>query len=303
MRATRGHVLLGLLVLVGLTAAGIAGVTLRYRAPHAPTLGWLVGGLLLATWSARAFWKRDADGAARLFLFCFGTPPVVLGIWMVVTSDFSGLPPWLALGCAVVTAFIGVRMWKAWHREEVLPNVLFEWARAEDILEVDGVHFAVRLAVAPQGSAPLELHLMAQGCVDAERALTLKLSGPPESRLRYPRETTVHLEAGEVGLLIVPLFPVPGALAPGKLSLRPSARGPAAPRLRHWRARRYEGPIHPVLSVLGLFAGILAWGGGVHVEVAGVSEVKPPPSLLPEAHWKVLWRPGAEELQQARAAS
>ncbi|WP_257792119.1 hypothetical protein [Myxococcus xanthus] len=44
MRATRGHVLLGLLVLVGLTAA------------------------------------------------------VVLGIWMVASSDFSGLPPWLALG-------------------------------------------------------------------------------------------------------------------------------------------------------------------------------------------------------------
>ncbi|NTX37369.1 MULTISPECIES: hypothetical protein [unclassified Myxococcus] len=303
MRATRGHVLLGLLVLVGLTAAGIAGVTLRYRAPPAPALAWLVGGLLLATWSARAFWKRDADGAARLLLFCFGMPAVVLGIWMVASSNFSGLPPWLALGCAAVTTFIGVRMWKDWRRAEVLPNVLLEWAPAEDVLEVDGVHFAVRLAATEEGSAPLELHLMAQGCVDAERALTLKLSGPPESRLRYPRETTVHLEAGEVGLLIVPLFPVPGAPAPGKLSLQPSARGPSAPRLRHWRARRYEGPLHPAMRVLGLFAGILAWGGGMHVEVAGVSEGKPPPPQLPEARWKVLWRPGAEEIQQARAAA
>ncbi|WAM24298.1 hypothetical protein [Myxococcus sp. NMCA1] len=86
-----------------------------------------------------------------------------------------------------------------------------------------------------------------------------------------------------MGLLIVPLFPVPGAQAPGMRSLRPSARGPAAPRLRHWRARRYEGPIHPAMRVLGLFAGILAWGGGVHVEVEGVSEVKPPPPQLPEA--------------------
>ncbi|QDE99016.1 hypothetical protein [Myxococcus xanthus] len=106
-----------------------------------------------------------------------------------------------------------------------------------------------------------------------------------------------------MGLLIVPLFPVPGAQAPGKLSLRPRARGPAAPRLRHWRARRYEGPIHPAMRVLGLFAGILAWGGGVHVEVEGVSEVKPPPPQLPEASWEVLRRPSAEEIQQARAAA
>ncbi|WP_164010645.1 hypothetical protein [Pyxidicoccus trucidator] len=300
-RAQRGHVFLGLLVLLGLLAAGVSW--LAWRPPDVgPALAWLIGGLVVAGWSSLAFWRRDSFAAAKLLLFCTLMPVLFCLLWVINAHSFGGPATWVGGASAVGAALFARYLWREWRRVEVLPNFLLEAANKDDIHELDGLQFCAGLSRPEEGPVPLELHVLVQSCVDAERTLTLKLSGPSQTRVHYPDSVTVQVGPGEVGQLVVPLHLLPGARAAGKLYLTPSISGPGGPRLRYWRAKDYVARIHPVMQVLGLFAGVIAWGGGLSVELPVIPDAPPPRPQLPPERWKVMWRPGLEQLQQARAA-
>ncbi|QSQ24021.1 hypothetical protein JY651_03315 [Pyxidicoccus parkwayensis] len=300
-RTQRGHVFLGLLVLLGLLAAGISWLV--WRPPDVgPALAWLIGGLVVAGWSALAFWRRDAFAAAKLLLFCTVMPAIFCVLWVFNAHSLGGPATWGGGASAVGAALLGRYLWREWRRVEVLPNVLLDAANKEDICELDGLQLCAGLLRPEEGPVPLELRILVQSCVDAERTLTVRLSGPSKTRVHYPDRVTVQVGPGEVGRLVVPLHPLPGARAGGTLHLGLNITGPGGPRLRFWRARPYVARIHPVMQVLALLAGMITWGGGWSVEVPVLPDAPPPRPQLPPERWTVVWRPGLEQLHQARAA-
>jgi hypothetical protein len=291
------EVLLGFLGFLGLGVACISALV-WHATGAALALALLLAGVGLASWSALTFWRRDPIATAKLLLFVSVVPALVSFVWILNIPAPYGRVPWFGSAFTLVAAVCATYLWRDSRRPEVLPNVLLDWANAAQVCEIDGVQLFARLL--RRQDHGLELHVAAQSCVNAERVLTVRLSGPPLSRLRYPSQSTARLGPAEVGVLVIPMQPVPGPNAPGKLFLAPDVTGPWGARVRHWRAKAFERRIDPGMQVLLLLAGHIAWGGGLSVEVPRASSDAPPPGPeLAAESWQTRWQPDPGLLRHA----
>jgi hypothetical protein len=256
------EVLLGLMVLVGLTMAGLAGLVWA-ASGSGIGLAVLLLGLALAAWSLLAFWRRDSVAAAKLMLFCCVMPGLVAVLWATNTTGGRGKAAGVAVACAAGAAACAVFLWREANRVEILPNVLLELAPAARIVEIDG-GVQVLAGIGPRkdgGGAALHVHL--QSCVSVPRTVRIALSGPLASPVLERPDDSALLGPGEVGVLVIPLQMARASDRPTPLFVAPAATEGPARRLRHWRARAYERHIGPGVQALLFLTGQLAWGGGV----------------------------------------
>jgi len=292
------HIILGLLTALGFAVAGIS--FLAWRGTHnAIGLVFLLGGLTLSAWALRALWRRDSYSAAQFTLFCSAIPVLISALWAFNARESTGAWTTAAIFMAPVIA-CAVYLYRQHKRPEVLPNFLREWAQPGAISELGDLQLTAQLARASGESGLFELQIAVQSCVDAERTLRVALSGPSPSRLRYRTPATVRVGPGEVGILALPIAPVPGAGAPGTLHFEPDVTGAPGRRIRYWRARPYERRITPALQVLLLAGGHVAWGGGWSVNVPSVEGPEASGAELPPDRWTISWKPDPMLLASAR---
>jgi hypothetical protein len=291
------EVILGFLVLCGYGAGAIAFAVWRATG-YVAALVVLVGVLALAAWPLRVFWRRDAIAAAKLLLFCLVLPMLVAVLWAFNVPGSSA--PWVAAGFAVPTVACCVYLFRELTRPEVLPNLLLRLGNRASICEVDGLQLIAQLVSTEDPIAPLALQIAVQSCVDAPRTLIVDLSGPGPSHLQFRPRATAPVGPGEMGVLLVPLRPIAGARAPGRLYLTPRAAGEAAPRVRYWEARVFERRAEPPLQAIAALAGVLVWGGGWWVNVPALGGATAPASELPPDQWHLKWKPEPALLEQAR---
>ena len=292
------RIVLGVLAIVGLLVTGFAFlVSLVTHSVIA--LGFLAGGLALAIWALRGLWRRDSYSAAQFILFCSAMPVLISGVQAFNVPESAAAWAMAATFMVPVIACASY-LYREHKRPEVLPNVLRQWVRAEGICELLDLQLTAQLAPAAGDAGMFELQIGVQSCVDAERALTVALSGPPPSRLRYRTQATVRVGPGEVGILALPIAPIAGAGAPGTLHFSPDVSGEPGPRIRYWRARQYQRRIDPSLQVLLLVGGHIAWGGGWSVNVPAVEAPEESSGELPQDRWTIGWKPDPMLLASAR---
>ena len=292
------HIVLGFLAVVGLAVAGIA--FLAWRGAHSVIApGFVAGGLALGIWALRALWRRDSYAAAQFILFCSAMPVLISGLWAFNVPESRAAWAMATIFMVPVIACASY-LYREHKRPEVLPNVLRQWVRAEGICELRDLQLTAQLAPAASAVGVFELQIAVQSCVDAERALTVVLSGPPPSLLRYRTQATVRVGPGEVGILALPMAPIAGAGAPGTLHFAPDVSGEPGPRIRYWRARPYQRRIDPSLQILLLAGGHIAWGGGWSVNVPGVEALEGSSAELPPDRWTISWKPDPMLLASAR---
>ena len=300
-RAPRGHALLGFLFLAGLAASVVAAL-LGLRSAGSPGPLWFSGGLALSAASGWALARRNLVGLLQLLLFCTLTPAMLLGLGALLVPGEQPGAVRGALLLLLLAALPATALWRELRRPEHLPNVLLELAPAAHIVERDGLQLCAQATQLPSGA--LELRVAVQSCVDQERRLVLRLRGPSARRLAYPTQVEARLGPAEVGLLRVALHPTATLGAPGPLHLRPLVSGPAATRVRHWRARALSGEPHPLLQILLAAHGHLHWGGGWRVELPLRPDAPAFEQPVPSATWELLWSPDGVRSppQPARAA-
>jgi len=291
------HIVLGFLTVVGIVWAAISFSA--WRSTHSVVaLLFTAAGVALAVWAARSLWRRDSFAAAQFLLFCSVVPVLVGGLWALNTESTTA---WTVVAIfAVPVIACGVYLYRERTRPEVLPNVLLQWVQPGGVCELDGLQFAAQLVPPSSPAGVYELHIAVQSCVDAQRVLTVSLSGPPASRLRYRSRGTATVGAGEVGVFALPLSPVAGAGAPGTLHFAPHVSGDPGARIRYWRAQPYQRRIDPALTALLLVGGHLAWGGGWSVNVPASTAAEAPSGELPPDRWEVKWQPDPGLLASTR---
>jgi hypothetical protein len=292
------HIVLGFLAVVGLAAAGIA--FLAWRSTHSViAFAFLAGGLALGARALLASWRRDSYAAAQFILFCSAIPVLICALWAFNVPESRAA--WTVAAISIVPVIAcAAYLYREHKRPEVLPNVLRQSARADSICELQDLQLTAHLVPAPSRDGVFELQIAVQSCVDAERVLTVALSGPPPSRLSYRARATVRVGPGEVGILALPIASMPGAGAPGTLHIAPDVSGEPGVRVRYWRARPYQRRIHPALQVLLLAGGHITWGGGWSVNVPAAESPEGSRGELPPDRWTISWKPDPMLLASAR---
>jgi hypothetical protein len=288
----------GLIVLIGFVWTGVAYSDWS-KAPSASAFIFVVVGVALIVAPSYFLWRRDSVGTAKFLGLCSGVPGAITLIWALTGDDPRRA--WTLVAVFGVPAIASAAyVFREWKRPEVLPNVLLQWARHNAICEVEGLQLVGQLVRGSNPDAPFELRFAVQSCVDADRTLTITLSGVLASRLRYRKETSVTVAPGVVGILSLPLAPISGPEEPGTLYFEPVVWGSWGARVRYWRARGYEPPVGRVSQVALLALGTLAWGGGWCVNVPGPPDGREATGPLPADRWEVKWTPEPANLAAAR---
>jgi hypothetical protein len=293
--AARGDALLQFLVFAAAVTLTITlAATLPDPGPGALVLVFVsvAIGVACAAGEIRADPLRAAQVGAVLgagFALIFGlvlwykpppTPGPVIGLVIATACVVAG-----------IAATIHLR-----KQPETFPNLLAERFGSGAVLEADGIQFVVLSSGWITAEAPGSISLYLQNTWSASRQVTFGLRGRLRGRrLIFPEEPEVTLGPLEVGLLTIPIGAHPGEAAQEEVVGSLSARGTDGRRLRRWRAREAQRQISPAFQILGLAAGVVAWGGGIPCpfQIAGARAGVQP--SLPAPHWETLWTPQAAE--------
>lgn len=306
-QAEGGYVLVWVLVVLGLLAAGIGSIEFTVDSrPQNPTMHAIFAlGAVVAALGMFAEARRD------LYAFCgFGlVAAFIAGLLTGAVALLGTRPHPIAAGVSVV-AWLGfvaclVYLLRIQFARDTLPDLLRKEFAPSAIYEVGGVQFAVRQSRTELAAGErFYVRVVAQNCWDRERHLTFVLD--PELRvslnragLKVPKEAKLRLPGGAVAVLTIPVEAESKAKGAYSLVARPKVSGSGGTRVRRRRAQAPSTRIPPWITALAALGGVLAWGGGMRLEVAVAQrrdgDVPVPGSPL-EAETEVVWQPERHEL-------
>lgn len=306
-RRQAGHVGLWVVILVGLLA--LCGLVVSALDPDLQVPAWwIVGCAMLVAGGLATLARRD------LYEFCRGAGALALmgtgvcGLGLMVLGEET---PWLVattVALAVVASILLVSQYRLGHAEELLPNALAERFDNDSLMELSGVQFGVThsdLRVPAGGELVVALH--AQNGMDADRTLELRLEPRADigkgGHLAFDKVAVLELPAGAAGVVTVPVAVHPKARGTYVIAVEPKVKGGGGRRLRVFRARPFSHRVSGGMQVVGLFAGIFVWGGGMTLElkVAKNRDWKTMPVEEPSpAETKLFYRPDRALLEGIR---
>jgi hypothetical protein len=111
--------------------------------------------------------------------------------------------------------------------------------------------------------------------------------------LIFPSAASIALPPLAVGVLTIPVRVDPKAKGRYSLVAAPAAAGTGGTRIRQRRMQGVSSRIPGWLTLLGSFAGILVWGGGmkIAVDVRRAEGSQAPNNTTPEPRTELIWRP------------
>lgn len=241
--------------------------------------------------------RRDLSRTAR-YAAWLCVPPLVLAVVVVAVSESTEArlkaagvaAPFVLL--ALASAALVIRDQLA---EDGVENPLRDRFPTSSIWESEGVQWAANghsAVVSPEGTW---VRVFLQSCVAAPRRVHITFEDRAgflsrSGSLTWPALEPFELGPGDVGVLHVPIAPTGARRGDVDLYVAVAAYGPPGARVRRWRARAGSKPLSPWLTLLAIFGGVVAWGGGVRLRLSiaiarGVSSA----AVLGPPRWEPLW--------------
>jgi uncharacterized membrane protein HdeD (DUF308 family) len=280
---------------VALVALGVFVGTASYSLTHDEAAGWIAVtallSLLAGAFALGSELKTDPD-AALTFLSVF---LLLMALCEVIYLFSARSPGWVPKAAAAVSGLGAVGLGVVTYRRQhgpgspEFPNVLRTELGAAGILETNGVQFAA-LVEPGIGSQPHWASILVQNCFDGARTVRIRFDAEGHAKyLRHWPELTARLGPAEVRELRLPVI---SPTYPGEYHLYFSVGvdGTGGRRVRPWRAPAPTTRVQGGASVALLAAGVLAYGGGLKLEI-GPLEADLWTEELPAPVNELVWQP------------
>lgn len=221
--------------------------------------------------------------------------------WVTVPRNLVALAVAAAGAAGAVALLLYLRKVRRAPDSPLFPNVLRSVARPEAIFEASGVQVTGRGERVGNGEV-MRVVLLLQNCWSAARQVTLDLKdavplAPAAMRPKFPSSYAVRLGPAEVGELVIQVLS-PESGGAFTLTASVSVSGSAGRRVRPWQAQELSARISPKATALLVPLGVLAWGGGLHVQF-GPSAPSPRAGAPLPPTWRVQWAPAPGALPAA----
>lgn len=295
MLSEKGNVAVFALTFFLLCSAGILLIVVSRSGWTSGRVFGFGGTAFLAALLLLFEWRSDRYAVTTFITGMLGMAAVVSVIttFSLVSYDEKLSTGWLSVSAMFTLAAtsLGVYLYRLKKRPEDprFPNVLRREFGDKMIMERDGIQMVTAVLT---DEAPAMFFLV-QNCWVSERKVRLTFDtgnihiGKPDPLLPV-RKVDVELAPAEVAKVVVPVRP---SEKPFCVYAGVAVSGSGGTRVRLWEARSISARITPGRSVLGLFAGVLAWGGGIKFKFPTLSLS----GTLSEPEVTPVWRPNPED--------